>query len=158
MSHPDPSIDNPFLDDSPYQVPDFSKRVFVENWPSMSPPVLKPWGHYNDVFRQDCCVFKIITVDPDQRLSLQKHERRGEVWIVLSGRGWAEVYTESILKGLMLERKYLLLPGARVDIKPQEVHRLSAGSEGIVVAELQYGECSEEDIVRLEDDHGRVTK
>ena len=118
----------------------------------------KPWGSYKDLFRQDGCVFKIIMVDPDKRLSLQKHERRGETWIVLSGRGYAEVYTESILKGLMLERKYLLLPGAKVDIKPNEVHRLAADSEGIVVAELQYGECSEDDIIRLADDYGRKTK
>ena len=118
--------------------------------------VLKPWGKYQDLFRLGGCVFKIIEVAPDQRLSLQRHEKRGEVWIVLSGRGWAEIYTESVLKGLMLERKYLLLPGAKVEIKPNEVHRLSAGSEGIVVAELQYGECFEDDIVRLEDDYGRM--
>lgn len=123
-----------------------------------SDPTPKPWGNYLDLFRQGGCVFKIITVEPDKRLSLQKHDRRGEVWVVLSGRGFAEVYHESILKGLLLERKYLLLPGAKLDIQPGEVHRLSAGSEGIVVAELQYGECCEGDIIRYADDFGRADR
>lgn len=119
--------------------------------------VEKPWGYYEDFFRQPDCVFKIITVNPGDRLSLQKHAKRSEVWVCLSGRGRAEVYSESILKGLLLERCYIMLPGARIDIAVGEVHRLSNSSnESLVIAEMQYGDCNEDDIIRLEDDFGRA--
>jgi len=119
--------------------------------------VEKPWGCYLDYFREVGCVFKVITVNPGERLSLQKHAKRSEVWICLSGRGRAEIYSESILKGLMLERAYLLLPGAMLEIRSGEVHRLANnGNEPLVIAELQWGECNEDDIVRLEDDYRRL--
>ena len=41
-------------------------------------------------------------------------------------------------------------------ILPKELHRATAGSNGLVFIETQTGDCREEDIVRLEDDYGRL--
>ena len=38
------------------------------------------------------------------------------------------------------------------------MHRATAGDDGLVFIEVQIGKCEEEDIVRLEDDYGRIEK
>lgn len=112
----------------------------------MGQVVQKPWGHYADHYRSSGCVFKIITVDSGQRLSLQSHEKRSEDWYVISGVGILE------LDGSRFE----LSAGSKFEIHKREIHRLeNAGSEPLVVAEMQCGECDENDIVRIEDDYGR---
>ena len=77
----------------------------------------------------------------------QYHNERQEHWIVLEGSGLALVnnYEEWITAG-----KHFNIPqGSR--------HRLTAGDSGILIMEVQYGStCTEDDIVRLEDDFGRV--
>jgi mannose-6-phosphate isomerase-like protein (cupin superfamily) len=106
----------------------------------------KPWGHYVDHFRSLECVFKIITVDPHSRLSLQYHLGRSEVWLCLSGAGEAVV-------GHQTQR---LQSGSKVEINIGETHQLrNVGDKPLVVAEMQCGECDENDIVRIEDDYGR---
>ena len=39
---------------------------------------------------------------------------------------------------------------------PKQNHRATAGSNGLVFIETQTGDCREEDIIRLEDDYGRL--
>ena len=46
--------------------------------------------------------------------------------------------------------------GDSVFIHKEEVHRLKAGKNGIIIIETQLGVCDEDDIVRLEDHYGRV--
>ena len=41
-------------------------------------------------------------------------------------------------------------------ILPTELHRATAGPNGLVFIETQTGKCEEDDIVRLEDDYGRT--
>ena len=41
-------------------------------------------------------------------------------------------------------------------ILPTELHRATAGPNGLVFIETQTGDCREEDIIRLEDDYGRL--
>ena len=46
--------------------------------------------------------------------------------------------------------------GSTVNILPKEIHRITNnGSKHLVIYEMQYGQCSEDDIERLEDDYGR---
>ena len=50
-------------------------------------------------------------------------------------------------------------PGSYFHIKSSEAHQLindGDGDENIVVYEMQFGKCSEDDIVRIEDRYGRV--
>ena len=41
-------------------------------------------------------------------------------------------------------------------ILPKETHRATAGPDCLVFIETQTGICKEDDIVRLEDDYGRI--
>ena len=106
----------------------------------------KPWGHYVDHYRSLRCVFKVITVNPRQQLSLQSHNWRAEVWYCLSGRGQAAVG----------DRTSLLEQGSRVEIGFGIIHRLiNTSDEPLIVSEMQCGLCDENDILRIEDDYGR---
>lgn len=98
---------------------------------------------------------KVLIVSPQSRLSWQYHDRRAEIWQVISGEvGVIKSFTdqETTLK------KYL--PGDQIVLKQGERHRL-VGLEGWgVVAEIwQHTDPSnpsdESDIVRLQDDFGR---
>jgi mannose-6-phosphate isomerase-like protein (cupin superfamily) len=105
-----------------------------------------PWGYYEDILREPTCVIKRIVVMPGQRLSLQKHALRSEFWFISEGEGKMQLGTiESVIK-----------VGSTVNILPKEIHRVTnTGNKHLVIYEMQYGKCSEDDIVRLEDDYGR---
>jgi len=46
-------------------------------------------------------------------------------------------------------------PGDSYTIEKEVVHRLEAYADGLTFIEVQRGECTEADIVRIEDDYGR---
>ena len=87
-------------------------------------------------------------VKPGKRLSYQVHARRSEHWFVVRGHG------EVTLDGVCNEVK----PGCAIDIPVGVSHRVeNTGAEDLVFIEVQHGEYfGEDDIVRLEDDFGRV--
>ena len=47
-------------------------------------------------------------------------------------------------------------PGDTFDIGIEQTHRLAGGPDGVLIIEVQRGTCKEDDIIRLEDDYGRV--
>lgn len=108
--------------------------------------VIKPWGWYVDHYRTDHVVFKTIVVSPGKRISLQRHNLRGEVWYIQSGNG--------ILKnGNTLG---IVHAGVVTTISTGNVHRITnTGKDNLVINEMQCGVCKEDDIERLEDDYGR---
>lgn len=109
--------------------------------------IKKPWGHYHDIERTEDYVLKIISVKPKQRLSLQYHDNRAEFWVVMEGTPLIEVGDEV--------RRLRHLDAVRIDTR--EPHRLiNDTNKFVVILELQYGSCNEDDIVRLEDDYGRI--
>jgi mannose-6-phosphate isomerase-like protein (cupin superfamily) len=111
--------------------------------------VEKPWGYYEDIHRSKVIVFKKIVVKPNQKLSYQYHDKRSEVWYI--EKGWAKVtIDDSIFK---------MTDGNKIDIPIKHLHRLENLSPNLdlVVFEVQFGECDENDIIRIEDDYGRET-
>lgn len=95
---------------------------------------------------------KIITVSPNQRLSLQRHRYRVEHWHLISGV--ADVVLGESVETMTTTR---LTVGEHIDIPWHYVHRLvNAGSAPVVVLEAQHGLCLEDDIERLQDDFQRV--
>ena len=108
--------------------------------------VKKVWGSYTDFYRTNTVVFKTIQVNPHQRLSLQSHSGRSELWHVQEGSCTCELDEKTIV----------LEEGDSILIPTGSKHRLSNHTETLcIVAEMQYGQCSEEDIIRYEDDYGR---
>lgn len=108
---------------------------------------LRPWGWYETVSEAPGNKIKRIGVLPGQQISLQKHQRRAEHWVVV--RGTAQV--------TLGEQTLLLAPGQSCDIALGQVHRLANRSDSLVeVVEVQFGDyLGEDDIVRLQDDYGR---
>jgi len=108
----------------------------------------RPWGSWSVLYEGEGMKVKLIEVDPGQRLSLQYHRHRSELWICVSGRALAVVG----------ESEFHLGPRDTATIPAGTVHRLgNPGEEPMSIVEVQQGELlSEEDIVRLEDDYQRA--
>lgn len=110
--------------------------------------VYRPWGCYTVLAEGDGFLTKCITVNPNAKLSLQKHFHRKEHWIVLNGEA-------TVIKNCEL---YKLIPGESIDIDVEEIHSLqNLGTEQLKILEIQQGDILDEnDIVRLQDIYGRV--
>ena len=108
----------------------------------------RPWGNFVEFTHNKPSTVKIITVNPHQALSLQKHEKRDEFWHVLSdGDGVIEI--DSNRSTPKIGSEYFVPRGV--------THRLEAGATPLVVLEISFGEFDESDIVRLEDLYGRAS-
>jgi mannose-6-phosphate isomerase-like protein (cupin superfamily) len=112
--------------------------------------VEKPWGSYKVLVDSELYKIKEITVNPNSSLSLQSHENRAETWIVISGI--AQVQVGKDYKFLKSQDKVFIPAGTK--------HRLTNSTKDqLVIVEIQTGESfDEEDIVRYEDEYGRVIK
>lgn len=124
---------------------------------TITPPpvrVQRPWGWYETVSEALGHQVKRIHVHAGQRLSLQKHARRAEHWVVV--HGLARV-TLGDPDGETW-REFDLEPGQHCDIAVGQVHRLaSVGLEAVEIIEVQFGTyLGEDDITRLQDDFGRI--
>jgi mannose-1-phosphate guanylyltransferase/mannose-6-phosphate isomerase len=110
----------------------------------------KPWVWYEEVFsetRNYKC--KRLYVNPDSQFSLQYHDYRNEYWTVVQGDGEVTVG----------ENKNRVKVGDFIFVPRTTQHRIKGGEIGMTIIEIQIGEdCVEDDIVRLEDDYGRVSQ
>jgi mannose-6-phosphate isomerase-like protein (cupin superfamily) len=107
-----------------------------------------PWGRWSVLEDGDTFKVKRIEVLPGKRLSYQKHFKRQEHWYVVSGK--ARVTIDGA--------ECLLEAGRSIDIRKGALHRIeNVGEEPVVLIEVQTGEYfGEDDIVRVEDDFGRL--
>ena len=107
-----------------------------------------PWGRWYVLEDGDTFKVKRIEVLPGKRLSYQKHLKREEHWYVVSGKA------RVIIDGA----ECLLGAGRSIDVCKGALHRIeNVGEEPVVVIEVQTGEYfGEDDIVRVEDDFGRL--
>lgn len=109
--------------------------------------VYRPWGNYDSIDMGARFQVKRIEVKPGAALSLQKHHKRAEHWIVVSGV--AEVTCD--------DKVFELRENESTYIPLGSVHRLrNRGAELVELIEVQSGSyLGEDDIVRLEDVYGR---
>jgi mannose-1-phosphate guanylyltransferase/mannose-6-phosphate isomerase len=108
--------------------------------------VKRPWGEFSQyVFNQDCTV-SLMTVKPGQRLSLQSHTGRAELWIVLDDGAIVQVE----------DRINRHRAGDEIWIPANTKHRLSCEAPSPVrVLEVAFGNWQQADITRYEDDYSR---
>jgi mannose-6-phosphate isomerase-like protein (cupin superfamily) len=108
----------------------------------------RPWGSYTVLHTDEICQVKRLIVNPGKRISLQSHEFRAEHWFIVSGWGSADLDNEEIELG----------PGQAVDVAIGSKHRIScSGADPLIFIEVQTGSSfAEDDIVRYEDDFGRL--
>lgn len=110
--------------------------------------VFRPWGSYDCIDGAERFQVKRITVNPGEKLSLQMHYHRAEHWIVV--KGTAEVRCGDKIM-ILTENQSTYIPLG-------EVHQLSnPGKLPLEIIEVQSGSyLGEDDIVRFEDQYGRV--
>src|SRR4029453_4247445 len=108
----------------------------------------RPWGTFTVLDEADGFKVKRIEVFPGKRLSYQKPAQRAEHWVVVQGT--ARVTLD--------DRDIIVAAGEAIDIAIGAAHRgENPGSETLVFIEVQRGGyLGEDDIVRLQDDFGRV--
>jgi len=107
-----------------------------------------PWGIWEVILDEPTYKVKRVTVLPGKRLSYQKHFKRLEHWKIVGGSGLVTLNGKEIP----------LITGESIDIPREAAHRIAnPGKIPLVFIEIQHGSyCSEDDILRLEDDYGRA--
>jgi len=108
--------------------------------------VTRPWGSFKQFANNEDCTVSLMTVLPAQRLSLQSHTGRAELWIVIDDGAIVQV------GDVITEYK----AGDEVWIPANEKHRLSCkGDKPVRVLEVAFGNWQQDDITRYEDDYKR---
>jgi mannose-6-phosphate isomerase len=95
------------------------------------------------------CTVKILTCNPGERLSLQRHEHRSELWVALDEGVVVDLDGETIRPKV----------GEKVWLPVGSMHRLRCDAETaapVRVLEISLGTFDEEDIERFEDAYGRA--
>ena len=123
-----------------------SSSWILEEW--KAPKTERPWGYYRVLHEVQGLKVKELTVESGESLSMQKHFKRNEYWIVSSG---------SCIVKSMLENGYAL-PAKQLEV--HDDYRIETGqwhqltnpfAHPCKIVEIQYGEsCIEEDIERNE--------
>ena len=106
----------------------------------------RPWGEFERFTFNAPSTVKILVINPGQSTSLQLHHHRDEYWHVLSGNGTLTIGDNDV--DAVPERNYLVPRTTK--------HRISGGTEALMILEISTGTFDEEDIVRLEDNYGRA--
>lgn len=111
--------------------------------------VRRPWGTYESLAIGRNFQVKRIKVYSGEQLSLQMHHHRSEHWIVVSGE--ATVTNGEEISVYKANESTFIPLGVK--------HSLANLSDSLLeIIEIQYGEyLGEDDIVRFEDQYGRVT-
>lgn len=112
--------------------------------------IKRPWGYYKILYQTNNLWVKEIFIEPKKKTSLQSHKKRDELWFPIKGDGMVEndgqVYND------FLKMSFL-------SVKNNQKHRLIGGEkEGLLIIEIALGQPKEEDIIRYQDDYGRIRK
>jgi len=108
----------------------------------------RPWGTFENLLDTDYCKVKEIVIKPGQAPSYQYHFKRSEVWVVVRGTG--ELKLDDDITPVNT--------GQIIHIPLKAKHQIkNTGDIDLVFIEVQIGDYfGEDDIVRLEDNYGRV--
>jgi mannose-1-phosphate guanylyltransferase/mannose-6-phosphate isomerase len=107
--------------------------------------VVRPWGYFEQFAHNQPVTVSLMCVQPGQRLSLQSHTGRAELWIVLDAGAAVQVGED------------ILYPeaGAKIWIPANTQHRLSSTGPTVRVLEVAFGNWQQDDITRYADDYAR---
>ena len=127
-------------------MPDYVTRPIPDNKPD---PLLveRPWGSFKQYANNKEATVSLMSVKPGQRLSLQSHTGRAELWIVLDDGAVIQINDDVFYA--KAGEEYWIPANAR--------HRLSSNAESseVRVLEVAFGNWQQTDITRYEDDYDR---
>ena len=110
------------------------------------PFVERPWGCFSQYASNANCTVSMMTVKPRQRLSLQSHTGRAELWIVIDDGALIQV--DDDIRSCKA--------GEEIWIPANSRHRLSCpGATPVRVLEVAFGNWQQADITRYDDDYAR---
>lgn len=107
--------------------------------------VTRPWGSFKQYANNEAVTVSLMTVNAGQRLSLQSHTARAELWIALDDHAIVQV-GEAVVHASK---------GQEFWIPPNTKHRLMGGEQSSQVLEVAFGNWQQADITRYEDDYNR---
>jgi mannose-1-phosphate guanylyltransferase/mannose-6-phosphate isomerase len=107
--------------------------------------VERPWGSFSQYANNEEVTVSLMTVKPGQRLSLQSHTGRAELWIALDDGAVVQVNDD------------ILYPkaGDEIWIPANARHRLGSSGPTVRVLEVAFGNWQQADISRYADDFDR---
>lgn len=108
----------------------------------------KPWGSIDVWMEGERFTIGKLLLREGERTSLHLHEGQSHFWFVESGNG--ELVVE--------ETKFLVGAGDSIYIEVGQLHRLSAMLGEMEVFFVNAGIQDQGDVVRFEDDYGRVNE
>ena len=110
--------------------------------------VKTPWGSWVVLDQGPDFKVKRLTIHPGEMTSYQYHEHRVEYWNVVEGRGLA----------IVGDMPVSLMPDMAVFVRKGSRHRIvnTAVAVNLIIIEVQWGQCVEEDIIRISDKYNRV--
>ena len=106
----------------------------------------RPWGWWRSLELDEDFKIKHIYVASGEKLSLQTHKFRSEIWTIARGNGFVTLDDQ-------------IFPAEKGDvfkIEKGQIHRAEGGENGMHIVEVQTGDyLGEDDIIRLKDIYGR---
>ncbi len=108
----------------------------------------RPWGSYQTLALESGFQVKILTIYPGGRLSLQRHFKRTEHWVVVKGEPTLTI-GDTVKNYQRDDVVYIPL---------KAIHRIENSTDSSCqLVEVQVGDyLGEDDIERLDDVYGRV--
>ena len=125
-----------------------ARELGVERFASEVRHVEKPWGYELIYGVTDRYCGKVLFVAAGQTLSLQLHNVKDETIYVHEGRARIEIG-----EGMESRCVEIVEPGRAFRIRPGVIHRLHALEDTLF---LEVSTPDLDDVVRIEDDYGRV--
>lgn len=108
--------------------------------------VTRPWGSFKQYANNSDVTVSLMTVKAGQRLSLQSHTGRAELWIILDEGAEVQIDDATLHPSA----------GSELWIPAQSQHRLSSRGPQVRVLEVAFGNWQQEDITRYSDDYARA--
>jgi len=124
--------------------PEHGLTLYIEG---EHPRTEKPWGFFEVLLETEFSKVKILSINPNQMLSMQMHRYRSETWYITQGKATVTIGDKVVD----------LFPGESISIDANEKHRVqNFGAEVLELIEVQSGSYfGEDDIIRFEDIYGR---
>ena len=134
---------------SSQKIKEIVRDLANENFPEskQNKKAYRPWGNYVSLVESDTWQVKRIEIKPGESISLQKHKKRSEHWVVVKGTANVEIN----------DHRTTLNVNESIFVSKDTKHRLSNnGDKNLVIVEVQIGDyLGEDDIIRYHDLYGR---
>lgn len=90
----------------------------------------KSWGNYQVIDVEDNSITVKVTLNPGHKMNYHSHDRRDEVWTIISGSG------KTIVDGMEQQVK----PGDVITMQAGCKHTIIAGDDSLQLVEVQLGQ------------------